>query len=71
MSDSHLPSQYEVVVRGQLSARFAPLADGITVQRRPGQTVLRTERCDGAALNQLLDRIHDFGLELVSVNAVA
>jgi hypothetical protein len=71
MTDSHIPSQYEVVVRGQLSSRFAPLADGVTVEARPGQTLLRIERSDDAALNRLLDRIHDLGLELVSVNAIA
>jgi hypothetical protein len=66
-----LPSRYEVVVRGHLSSRFAPLVDGVTVEARPGQTLLRIERSDDAALNRLLDRIHDLGLELVSVNAVA
>jgi hypothetical protein len=71
MSDSVPPSRYEIVVRGQLSARFARLADGISVEPGSGLTVLRIERSDGAAVNRLLERIHDLGLELVSVNAVS
>ena len=70
MSDSAGLNCYEIVVRGRLTRRFALSAGGVSVEPRCGQTVLRTGAADMAAVNDLLDRIQAFGLELVSVNAV-
>jgi hypothetical protein len=44
--------------------------EGVTVEPRPGRTALRGEFVDQAQLYGLIDRLRDFGIELISVNAV-
>ena len=62
---------YEIVVRGRLSSRYEHAFDGVTLVPRHGQTTLRAELADQAQLYGLLNRLRDFGIELVSVNAVS
>ena len=62
--------RFEIVVRGRLSARYATALPGVTLEPRPGQTALRGEFADQAQLYGLIDRLRDFGIELISVNAV-
>jgi hypothetical protein len=69
--DSDSRRQYEIVVRGRLSRRYECAFDGVTLVPRNGQTTLRAELADQAQLYGLLDRLRDFGIELVSVNAVS
>ena len=63
--------RYEIVVRGRLSRRYECAFDGVTLVPRNGQTTLRAELADQSQLYGLLNRLRDFGLELVSVNAVS
>jgi hypothetical protein len=63
--------RYEVVVRGRLSKRYECAFDGVTLEPRNGQTTLRAELVDQSQLYGLLNRLRDFGIELVSVNAVS
>jgi hypothetical protein len=60
--------QYELVVRGELSDRFAVLFEGMHLERRDGTTVLTGAVVDQARLHGLIKRVQDLGLELVSVN---
>jgi hypothetical protein len=60
-------SRYRIVLRGRLSDRFASAFDGMTLELGPGQTVLAGEVRDQAHLYGLLDRLRDFGIELLAV----
>jgi hypothetical protein len=68
--DRHRQS-YEIVVRGRLSTRYEYVFDGATLVPRDGQTMLRADLADQSQLYGLLNRLRDFGIELVSVNAVS
>jgi hypothetical protein len=63
--------RYEIVVRGRLSTRYERAFDGATLVPRNGLTTLRTDLADHSQLYGLLNRLRDFGIELVSVNAVS
>lgn len=62
--------RYEIVVRGRLSARYGSVFEGLELRPRAGSTALRGEFADQAALHGVLDRLQDFGIELVSINAI-
>jgi hypothetical protein len=64
------PTRYRIVVAGELSRRFAPAFDGMTVQCAGGETAITGVVVDQSQLHGLLDRVGDLGLELVSANAV-
>jgi hypothetical protein len=61
------PTPYRIVLRGRLSERFASAFDGMALECAPDQTVLVGEIRDQAHLYGLLDRLRDFGIELVAV----
>ena len=71
MPDPHSPQRYEIVVRGRLSSRYESAFDGVTLVPSDGQTTLCAELADQSQLNGLLNRLRDFGIDLVSVNAVS
>jgi hypothetical protein len=58
---------YEIVVRGELGARFLSAFGGMTIERQGRETHISGEVVDQAQLHGLLDRIRALGLELVSV----
>ena len=60
--------RYEFVLRGELGDRFAPLFEGMHLERVPGRTVLTGEVADQAHLHGLIEQIQGLGLELISVN---
>jgi hypothetical protein len=62
------PTIYQIVVRSELSDRYALAFEGMTLTPRDGQTAITGPVVDQAHLHGLLDRIGDLGLELVSVN---
>jgi hypothetical protein len=62
-------SCYRVTVRGSLSERLASAFDEMRVEPADGATVLVGAR-DQAQLYGLLNRLRDFGLELVRVEEV-
>ena len=64
------PTRYRIVVAGELSRRFAPAFDGMTVRCAGGETAITGVVLDQSQLHGLLDRVGDLGLELVSVNTV-
>lgn len=59
--------RYRITVRGRLTDRFSTVVEGATVEPGTGQTVLVGELTDQAQLYGVLDRLRDFGLELVGV----
>ncbi len=61
------PARYRIVVRGTLSERFASAFDGMALEPGTGVTTLVGDVRDQSQLHGLLDRIRDFGLELMSV----
>src|SRR4029453_19290821 len=63
------PTIYRIVVRGELSRRYLPAFEGMTLAPGDGETAIIGPVVDQAQLHGLLDRVGDLGLELVSVNA--
>ena len=61
------PTRYRIVLRGCLSEWFASAFDGMALEPGPDQTVLVGDVRDQAHLFGLLDRLRDFGLELIAV----
>jgi hypothetical protein len=54
-------------LRGRLSERFESAFEGMVLEAGPNQTVLVGEIRDQAHLYGLLDRLRDFGIDLVAV----
>jgi hypothetical protein len=61
-------SRYRIVLRGRLSERFESAFDGMTLEHGPNQTVLIGDVRDQAQLYGLLDRLQEFGIDLVAVD---
>ena len=59
--------RYRIVLRGRLTERFESAFDGMVLEPRQDQTVLVGEIRDQAHLYGLLDRLRDFGIDLVAV----
>jgi hypothetical protein len=64
------PVCYRIVVRGELSRRFALAFEGMTLEAADGQTVITGTVVDQSHLHGLLNQICALGLELISVNAI-
>ena len=63
--------QYEIVIDGNLSARWEAWFDGFTIANdTDGTTVLRGHVVDQAALHGLLQRLRDIGVPLISLTPV-
>jgi hypothetical protein len=59
--------RYRIVLRGRLADRFESAFDGMVLEPGQDQTVLVGEVRDQAHLYGLLDRLRDFGIDLVAV----
>jgi hypothetical protein len=62
------PTVFRIVVRGELSPRYVPAFQGLTLATGDGQTAIVGPVTDQAHLHGPLNRIGDLGLELISVN---
>jgi hypothetical protein len=63
--------RYRITVRGRVSERAVGHAfEGMSVEHRPGETTFVGELVDQSQLYGVLERLHDFGLELVRVEEV-
>jgi hypothetical protein len=60
---------YRIVMRGELSERYAAAFEGMEMETKTGQTVLTGQVMDQTQLHGILDRIGGLGLELVSVQS--
>jgi hypothetical protein len=65
------PRSYRITIQGRLSERFESVFEGLRLEQGPGRTVLVGELMDQGHLFGVLDRMRDFGLELLSVEVVA
>ncbi len=65
------PKTYRITIRGNLSERFTSVFPAGTVESGGGKTTFLSEFCDQAQLWGLLERVQDFGLELVRVEEVS
>jgi len=59
--------RYRIILRGRLAERFESAFDGMVLKPGQDQTVLIGEVRDQAHLYGLLDRLRDFGIDLVAV----
>lgn len=67
-----MPSrQYTVTVQGRLGERFRTTFLGVSIEPGRGRTRLHTEAFDQGQLHGLLDRVRDFGFDLISVQATS
>ncbi len=64
------PSSYAILVRGRLGERFAGAFEGMAVEPGDGTTLLTGELRDAAHLYGVLNRLRDFGLEIVRLEEV-
>jgi hypothetical protein len=60
---------YRIVVRSELTGRYAYAFEGMEMETKIGQTVLTGEAKDQPHLFGILDRLNSLGLELLSVQA--
>jgi hypothetical protein len=60
-------SRYRIVMRGRLSERFESAFEEMALEPGPNQTVLVGDVRDQAHLYGLLDRLREFGIELLAV----
>ncbi len=63
-------SSYRITVRGSLSDRFAAAFEGMKVEPNGKNSVLIGEVTDQSQLYGLLNRLRDFGIDLVRVEEV-
>ena len=61
---------YRIVVRSELSDRYAVAFEGMKMETKDGETILTGEVIDQPHLFGILDRINGLGLELLSVQAL-
>jgi len=61
---------YRLVVRSELSERYAAAFEGMMLETKDGQTILFAEIIDQPHLFGILDRINGLGLKLLSVQAL-
>jgi hypothetical protein len=66
-SDRARGRKYRLVLRGELGESFAFLFEGMQMERVAGTTVLTGTVLDQVSLHDLLQRIQDLGLELISI----
>jgi len=62
---------YRIVVRGELSDRYASAFEGMEMETNNGQTILTGEVKDQPHLFGILERINGLGLELLSVQILS
>ena len=63
-------TRYKLMVRGELSERFVHEFEGMSLKAENGRTSLVGPIIDQAHLHGLLDRLQDFGVELLSIEAL-
>jgi hypothetical protein len=61
---------YRIVVRSELSDRYAVAFEGMKMEAKDGETILTGEVIDQPHLYGILHRINGLGLELLSVQAL-
>jgi len=66
--DRYEPELYEIRLKGHLDDKWADWFEGLTITRADnGETLIRGQVVDQAALHGLLRQVRDLGLPLLSV----
>ena len=66
--DRYEPELYEIRLKGHLDDKWADWFEGLTITRADnGETLLRGQVVDQAALHGVLRQVRDLGLPLLSV----
>jgi hypothetical protein len=60
---------YRIVVRSELSDRYAVAFEGMEMETKDGDTILTGDVIDQSHLHAILARINGLGLQLMSVQA--
>jgi hypothetical protein len=60
----------QIVIRGELSERYAGAFEGMKMEAGGGQTTITGAVIDQSHLHGILNRISDLGLSLVSVHTL-
>ncbi len=63
------PRYYRITVRGRLSERFASALGPMQAEPGDGQTVLAGWLTDSTQLYGVLDRLRDFGIDLLRLES--
>ena len=63
-------TNYRIVVRSELSSRYAVAFEGMEMETKGGETILTGEVIDQPHLHGILGRINGLGLQLLSVQAL-
>ena len=61
---------YKIVVKGELTERFAGAFANMNMEAKRGQTIISGQIVDQSHLYGILNRISGLGLQLVSVQAL-
>ena len=61
---------YRIVVRSELSDRYASAFEGMRMETQDGRTILTGELKDQPHLFGVLDRLNGLGLQLLSVQSM-
>ena len=70
MRDQGTRRIYRIVVRSELSDRYAWVFEGMHMEMRDGRTILTGEVKDQPHLFGVLNRLNGLGLQLLSVQAM-
>jgi hypothetical protein len=62
---------YRIVVRSELSDRYASAFEGMEMETNNGQTILTGEVKDQPHLFGILDRLNGLGMDLLSVQTLS
>jgi hypothetical protein len=71
VSKNSTANVYRVVVRSELSDRYAVAFEGMQMEAKNGRTILTGEVKDQPHLFGILDRLNALGLVLLSVQALS
>jgi hypothetical protein len=62
---------YRIVVRSELTDRYASAFEGMEIETNNGQTILTEEVKDQPHLFGILDRLNSLGMDLLSVQTLS
>jgi hypothetical protein len=65
------PIAYRIVIRGEVTGRFAEDLDGVVVESAGAESILHVECADQAKLQGILAWLYGNGIELLSVGPAA
>jgi hypothetical protein len=65
------PKRYRITVRGRLTEHLGGAFDGMTLDQGAENTALVGDMMDQAQLFGVLDRLRDFGIELIGVEEIS